>query len=45
MAQANRTDEGGIKKVRKPGKHSEFDQVREYVTRGQLQTNELEGNG
>jgi uncharacterized protein (DUF58 family) len=32
MAQTNRMDAVGIKKVRKPGKHTEFDQVREYVT-------------
>lgn len=32
MAQTNRMDAMGIKKVRKAGKHTEFDQVREYVS-------------
>jgi uncharacterized protein (DUF58 family) len=32
MAQTNRTDAMGIKKIRKAGKHTEFDQVREYVS-------------
>jgi len=32
MAQANRMDTAGIKKVRKAGKHTEFDQVREYIS-------------
>jgi uncharacterized protein (DUF58 family) len=32
MAQTNRMDAVGIKKVRKAGKHTEFDQVREYVS-------------
>lgn len=32
IAQTNRMDTLGIKKIRKAGKHSEFDQVREYVS-------------
>jgi uncharacterized protein (DUF58 family) len=32
MAQTNRMDATGIKKVRKAGKHTEFDQVREYIS-------------
>lgn len=32
QALTNQTNESGMKKVKKPGKHSEFDQVREYVS-------------
>jgi uncharacterized protein (DUF58 family) len=32
LAMTNRMDDSGVKKVRKAGKHTEFDQVREYVT-------------
>jgi len=31
LAMSNRMDDAGVKKVRKAGKHTEFDQVREYV--------------
>ena len=32
LALSNRMDPNGVKKVRKPGKHTEFDQVRDYTT-------------
>jgi len=31
LAMSNRMDDAGVKKVKKAGKHTEFDQVREYV--------------
>jgi uncharacterized protein (DUF58 family) len=32
LALSNRMDDAGVRKIRKAGKHTEFDQVREYVT-------------
>ncbi|MDP4210347.1 MAG: DUF58 domain-containing protein [Bacteroidota bacterium] len=32
LAKTSRVEEGGVTKVRKAGKHTEFDQIREYVS-------------